>query len=73
MRALYQYGYERARTGGFWFKAPPSDGRLASGPDHKSSIIRQAPAGNKTAVKLEPTAQAWCPQEDSLHDFPFGT
>jgi predicted acylesterase/phospholipase RssA len=25
MQALYQYGYERARMGDFWTKAPPSD------------------------------------------------
>jgi predicted patatin/cPLA2 family phospholipase len=25
MRALYQYGYERARAGDFWVKAPPSE------------------------------------------------
>ena len=31
MRSLYQYGFDRARTGDFWAKAPPSDDSLQSG------------------------------------------
>jgi predicted acylesterase/phospholipase RssA len=31
MRALYQYGYDKAKAGDFWAKAPPSDGSLLSG------------------------------------------
>jgi predicted acylesterase/phospholipase RssA len=31
MRSLYQYGYDKAKTGDFWAKAPPSDGSLLSG------------------------------------------
>jgi predicted acylesterase/phospholipase RssA len=31
MRSLYQYGYDKAKTGNFWAKAPPSDGSLLSG------------------------------------------
>ncbi len=28
MRGLYQYGFEKAQTPGFWVNAPPTDGRL---------------------------------------------
>jgi len=31
MRALYQYGYDKAKTGDFWAKAPPSNHRLPNG------------------------------------------
>jgi hypothetical protein len=31
MRSLYQYGYDKARAGEFWAKAPPSDDSLQSG------------------------------------------
>jgi predicted acylesterase/phospholipase RssA len=31
MRSLYQYGYDKAKTGGFWTKAPPSDDSLQGG------------------------------------------
>jgi hypothetical protein len=31
MRALYQYGYDKAKGGGFWAKAPPSDDPLPRG------------------------------------------
>jgi predicted acylesterase/phospholipase RssA len=31
MRSLYQYGYDKAKAGGFWAKAPPSDDLLQSG------------------------------------------
>jgi predicted acylesterase/phospholipase RssA len=34
MRALYQYGYDKAKSGDFWAKAPPSDGPLLSGFRH---------------------------------------
>jgi hypothetical protein len=30
MRSLYQYGYDKAKTGAFWAKAPPSDDLLLS-------------------------------------------
>jgi predicted acylesterase/phospholipase RssA len=30
MRSLYQYGYDKAKAGTFWAKAPPSDDRLLS-------------------------------------------
>jgi hypothetical protein len=31
MRSLYQYGFDKAKTGNFWAKAPPSDDSLLSG------------------------------------------
>ena len=31
MRSLYQYGFDRARTGDLWAKEPPSDDSLQSG------------------------------------------
>jgi predicted acylesterase/phospholipase RssA len=31
MRSLYQYGYDKAKTGEFWAKAPPPDDRLLNG------------------------------------------
>jgi hypothetical protein len=31
MRSLYQYGFDTAKTGGLWAKAPPSDDPLQSG------------------------------------------
>jgi predicted acylesterase/phospholipase RssA len=31
MRSLYQYGYDKAKAGNFWAKAPPSDGSLQNG------------------------------------------
>jgi predicted acylesterase/phospholipase RssA len=31
MRSLFQYGYDKAKAGGFWAKAPPSDDLLQSG------------------------------------------
>ena len=34
MRALYQYGYDKAKGGDFWAKAPPSDDPLLSGFRH---------------------------------------
>jgi hypothetical protein len=42
MRALYQYGYERARAADFWAKAPPTDdlSLIASGRDQRSATLR---------------------------------
>jgi hypothetical protein len=37
MRALYQYGYDKAKTGNFWAKAPPSDDFLLSGLRYRRS------------------------------------
>jgi predicted acylesterase/phospholipase RssA len=31
MRSLYQYGYDKAKAGNFWAKAPPSDDLLQNG------------------------------------------
>jgi patatin-like phospholipase/acyl hydrolase len=31
MRILYQYGYDKAKAGNFWAKAPPSNDRLPNG------------------------------------------
>jgi hypothetical protein len=31
MRSVYQYGYDKAKAGAFWAKAPPSDDFLQSG------------------------------------------
>src|ERR1700731_4039950 len=31
MRSLYQYGFDKAKTGDFWAKAPPSDDSLPGG------------------------------------------
>lgn len=39
MRSLYQYGYDKAKTGNFWVKAPPSDDVSASGFRFKSSAM----------------------------------
>jgi predicted patatin/cPLA2 family phospholipase len=41
MRALYQYGYDKARTGNFWAKAPPSDDSLLSGFRYRRSATLQ--------------------------------
>src|ERR1700733_2022983 len=37
MRSLYQYGYDRAKTGNFWVKVPPPDDVSSSGFRIKSS------------------------------------
>src|SRR6202022_1564589 len=37
MRSLYQYGYDKAKTGEFWAKAPPPDDRLLNGFHFQSS------------------------------------
>ena len=41
MRSLYQYGYDKARTGDFWTKAPPSDDYLQSGFGYRRSATSQ--------------------------------
>jgi hypothetical protein len=39
MRSLYQYGYDKAKTGNFWVKVPPSDDVSSSGFRFKSSAM----------------------------------
>src|SRR3982074_3481225 len=41
MRALYQYGFDKAKAGNFWAKAPPLDGSLQSGFRYRSSATLQ--------------------------------
>jgi predicted acylesterase/phospholipase RssA len=41
MRSLYQYGFDKARTGDFWAKAPPSDDSLPSGIRYRRSATLQ--------------------------------
>lgn len=41
MRSLYQYGYDRAKTGDFWAKAPPPDDSLPSGFRYRRSATLQ--------------------------------
>jgi predicted acylesterase/phospholipase RssA len=41
MRSLYQYGYDKARSGDFWTRAPPSDGSLQSGFRYRRSATLQ--------------------------------
>src|ERR1700731_4375857 len=41
MRSLYQYGYDRARTGDFWAKAPPADDSLQGGFHYRRSATLQ--------------------------------
>ncbi|SDT44744.1 patatin-like phospholipase family protein [Bradyrhizobium canariense] len=41
MRSLYQYGYDKARTGDFWAKAPPSDDFLQNGLRYRRSATLQ--------------------------------
>ena len=41
MLALYRYGYEKARAGDFWAKAPPADDLLPSGGRHRRSATMQ--------------------------------
>jgi predicted acylesterase/phospholipase RssA len=41
MRSLYQYGYDKAKTGDFWAKAPPSDDSLLSGFRYRRSATSQ--------------------------------
>jgi predicted acylesterase/phospholipase RssA len=41
MRSLYQYGFDRARTGDFWAKAPPSDESLQNSLRYRTSATSQ--------------------------------
>jgi predicted patatin/cPLA2 family phospholipase len=41
MRGLYQYGYDKAKSGDFWAKAPPSDDPLLSDFRHRGSAKLQ--------------------------------
>jgi hypothetical protein len=41
MRSLYRYGYDKAKAGDFWAKAPPSDGSLLSGFRYRRSAASQ--------------------------------
>jgi predicted acylesterase/phospholipase RssA len=41
MRALYQYGFDKAKTGDFWANAPPSDDPLQSGFRYRRSAAQQ--------------------------------
>ena len=41
MRSLYQYGFDKAKTGDFWAKAPPSDDSLLNRFRLRRSAISQ--------------------------------
>jgi predicted acylesterase/phospholipase RssA len=41
MRSLYQYGYDKAKIGAFWAKAPPSDDFLQNGVRYRRSATLQ--------------------------------
>jgi hypothetical protein len=41
MRSLYQYGFDKAKTGDFWAKAPPSDDSLLSDFRYRRSAASQ--------------------------------
>jgi predicted acylesterase/phospholipase RssA len=41
MRSLYQYGYDKARTGDFWAKSPPPDDSLQGDSRTRKSVTRQ--------------------------------
>src|SRR5712664_2754880 len=41
MRSLYQYGYDKAKTGDFWAKSPPSDDLLQYDGRSRKSAARQ--------------------------------
>jgi predicted acylesterase/phospholipase RssA len=41
MRSLYQYGFDRAKTGDFWAKAPPSDDSRQSDFRYRRSAVSQ--------------------------------
>jgi len=41
MRSLYQYGFDKAKTGNFWAKAPPSDDSLLGGVRYRRSVASQ--------------------------------
>jgi len=49
MRALYRYGYDKARSGGFWENAPPSDGHVNFDAQSKIPIARLKPAAKPAA------------------------
>jgi hypothetical protein len=40
-RSLYQYGYDKAKTGDLWAKAPPSDDLLQNDGRSRKSATRQ--------------------------------
>jgi predicted patatin/cPLA2 family phospholipase len=41
MRSLYQYGFDKAKAGNFWAKAPPSDDSLQNGPRYRRPATLQ--------------------------------
>jgi predicted acylesterase/phospholipase RssA len=41
MRSLYQYGYDKARTGDFWARSPPPDDSLQNDRRTRKSVSRQ--------------------------------
>jgi hypothetical protein len=41
MRSLYQYGYDKARTGDFWAKSPPPDDPMQNDIRYRKSVTRQ--------------------------------
>ena len=41
MRSLYQYGYDKARAGDFWAKAPPPDDSLQIGSRYRRPAASQ--------------------------------
>jgi hypothetical protein len=41
MRSLYQYGYDKAKTGDFWAKSPPPDDLLQKDGRYPKSTARQ--------------------------------
>jgi hypothetical protein len=41
MRSLYQYGYDKAKTGEFWAKSPPSDDLSQNDGRYRKSATRQ--------------------------------
>src|SRR6202049_2796978 len=41
MRSLFQYGYDKAKTGEFWAKSPPSDDLSQKDGRYRKSATRQ--------------------------------
>jgi hypothetical protein len=41
MRSLYQHGFDKAKTGDFWAKAPPWDDSLLNGFRYRRSATSQ--------------------------------
>jgi predicted acylesterase/phospholipase RssA len=41
MRSLYQYGYDKARSGNFWANAPPPDDSMQNDSRDRKSVARQ--------------------------------